>query len=101
MHLLHHVWYGYFWPSDLGNGPEAIQQTVLYGLIALVFVPPIRHWAERHVKAIHDKLDHHHEQLLQQAEEHHERQMQQAETHHQEHLAAISRKGRDSKGRFT
>jgi hypothetical protein len=101
MHEISYIWLQYFWGSLKGNGPEAIVQTVVYGLIALVFVPPIRHWAERHVKAIHDKLDHHHEQLLQQAEEHHESQVSLMKEHHAAHLAAISGKPkRDEKGRF-
>lgn len=63
-----HLWLGYFWPSLKGNGPEALVQTILYGLIALIFVPPVRRWAERHVHAlkehitaehakVHEKLD--------------------------------------------
>lgn len=100
-HDLHHLWFGYFVPSLWGNGPEALFQTVLYGLIALVFVPPIRHWAERHVKAIHDKLDHHHEMMLQQAESHHEEHMALVQKHHEAVLAAVKPgPKRDARGRF-
>lgn len=66
---LHTLWFGYFVPSFWGNGPEAIAQTVLYGAIALLFVPPFRRWMQRHVdsikehlsggdKELHEKLDH-------------------------------------------
>ena len=66
---LHELWFGYFWPSLQGNGPEALVQTVVYGAIALVFIPPVRRFVARHVEAIkahvtaehahlHAKLDH-------------------------------------------
>jgi hypothetical protein len=75
MNWLYNLWYGYLIPSLYGNGPEAIAQTIVYGLIALAIIPPFRHWAERHVESIkqhvtaehnrlHAKLDHH-EELLQ------------------------------------
>jgi hypothetical protein len=57
VHWLSNLWFNYFWSSDKGNGPEAIQQTALYAALATVFVPVIRHWAEAHVKAFHEKLD--------------------------------------------
>ena len=62
-----------FWPSLNGNGPEALAQTLVYGLIAVALIPPIRRAIERftkrhvdsikaHVTAehqlVHDKLDH-------------------------------------------
>ena len=52
------LWFGYAWPSIKGNGPEAIFQTVLYGAIAIIFVPPIRRWFVEEHKKIHAKLDH-------------------------------------------
>jgi len=52
----HHLWFGYFVPSLWGNGPEALVQTVVYGTLALVLVPPVRKWVERHVKAHFDQL---------------------------------------------
>ncbi len=73
MNWLYNLWFNYGWASDKGNGPEALQQTVIYGLIAVVLIPPIRHalerFAKRHVesikahaeaenKAIHDRLEH-------------------------------------------
>jgi hypothetical protein len=69
---LHTLWFGYFWPSDKGNGPEALTQTVIYATIAVLLVPPIRHalerFAKRHVASlkahaeaenakIHEKID--------------------------------------------
>jgi molybdenum cofactor biosynthesis enzyme MoaA len=103
MHWLTYLWLNYFWPSDLGNGPEAIQQSVLYAAIAVVFIPPIRKYFSRHIKSLHDKLDghhkaqlaqaqKHHEAILQQNEEHHEEAMKQAQTHHEAHMAALKPK---------
>lgn len=69
MGWLSHFWFVYVWPSCKGNGPEAVIQTVVYGAIALVFVPPLRRWFGRHMEAlkshitaehaaVHAKLDH-------------------------------------------
>jgi hypothetical protein len=66
---LYHLWYGYLIPSLYGNGPEAIAQTIVYGLIAIAVIPPARHFVERHVDSIkahvsaehdamHEHLDH-------------------------------------------
>jgi mono/diheme cytochrome c family protein len=87
---VHWTWFHYFVPSLWGNGPEAIAQTVVYGVAAVLFVPPIRRWFGAHIKSIHDKLDGHHEELLRQGERHHVAAMKQAQKHHEEHLAAIA-----------
>ena len=58
MNWLHHVWFTWVYPSLLGNGPEAVVQTIVYGLIAVAVVPVLRHWAERETKKIHAKMDH-------------------------------------------
>jgi hypothetical protein len=58
MHTLSYLWFHYFWPSDMGNGPEALQQTVVYGAIAVIFVPVVRKWFRRHVAELHAKMDH-------------------------------------------
>lgn len=100
MHWLTYLWLNYFWPSDLGNGPEAIQQSVLYAAIAVLFIPPIRKYFSRHIKSLHDKLDEHHkaqlaqskkhhEALLRQAEDHHVKQLDLMKKHHAEHLLAL------------
>jgi hypothetical protein len=67
------LWFGYTWPSLKGNGPEALVQTIVYGAIAVVLIPPVRKaiekFAKRHVDsikahvsaehdALHDKVDH-------------------------------------------
>ena len=105
MGWLHHLWYGYFVPSLWGNGPEAIFQTVLYGAIALIFVPPLRHFVERHVKSIHEKLDHQHQERIDQADHHHKEALALARKHHAEHMVALSKpapgQARNEKGRFT
>lgn len=103
MNWLHHLWFTWFWPSDLGNGPEGIQQTVLYGIIALIFVPPIRRWFKRHIKSIHDKLDHQHEEHLTLIAQHHKEAMRKADLHHAEIMTGQTpppKNGRDAKGRF-
>lgn len=58
MNTFSQLWFNYFWPSLKGNGPEALVQTVVYGLIAIVFVPPIRRWFKAHLESIHAKVDH-------------------------------------------
>lgn len=63
MNILHHLWFGYFWPSDEGNGPEALQQTVVYGLLAVIFVPLVRKWFMARMAALHEKLDHAHDKI--------------------------------------
>lgn len=59
MNWLHTLWFGYGWPSLQGNGPEALIQTIIYGAIALIFIPPCRRWFTRHydgIKAHVEKL---------------------------------------------
>ena len=56
-HWGHHLWFAYFVPSLWGNGPEAIVQTVVYGVAAAILIPPVRHWFEGHIKALHEKMD--------------------------------------------
>lgn len=52
MSWLAHLWFTYFWSSDKGNGPEALQQTVVYAAVAALFVPVVRHFIERHVQSL-------------------------------------------------
>jgi hypothetical protein len=90
--MIHHLWFTYFWPSLMGNGPEALAQTVLYGLIALIFIPPFRRWFARHIKSIHEKLDGHHEEMLRQAERHHVAQLKLARENHNAHMQALAKR---------
>ena len=57
-HLIDYVWINYFWSSLKGNGPEALVQTVVYGMIALAVYPPLRKWAKRETAHLHAKVDH-------------------------------------------
>lgn len=57
-HTFHTLWFGYFYPSIKGNGPEAIVQTIVYFLIAVAFVPLVRKAIKREAKKLHGKLDH-------------------------------------------
>ena len=62
MNWLHHLWFSYAWPSDLGNGPEAVQQMILTAVIAVLLWPPtrkrIRLYLTRKDSELHRKLDH-------------------------------------------
>lgn len=60
---LHNLWFNYFWSSDKGNGPEAIQQTVLYGVIAAVLVPAVRHFIKREFGKLHKKIEEGHDEI--------------------------------------
>jgi len=58
LHWLHHQWSTYWWPSDMGNGPEAIQETVLVAFVGSLLYPPLRHYFKHELEKIHHKLDH-------------------------------------------
>lgn len=50
-----------FWPLDASRvGPNlvasVVQWLIVAGVMALVY-PPLRHWAEREIKSLHEKLD--------------------------------------------
>jgi hypothetical protein len=63
VHWLSALWFNYFWPSLKGNGPEALIQTVVYGVAAWLFIPPVREWMNNHMKELHKKLDEAHAKL--------------------------------------
>jgi hypothetical protein len=67
---LHDLWFSYFWPSLQGNGPEALVQTVVYGAIALIFIPPVRRWMARHVESIKAHVSAEHQRLHDRLDEH-------------------------------
>ena len=54
---LHHVWFGYAWPSLLGNGPEDLIRTTVAGVLAYVFIPQVRRFIERGWDRLHARLD--------------------------------------------
>jgi hypothetical protein len=58
-HWFYTLWFGYSWPSDRGNGPEALQQTILYGVIAAIFIPIVRNFIRRELKKEHDEIHEH------------------------------------------
>ena len=60
---LHRIWFDYFWSSDKGNGPEAIQQTILYGAIAAVLIPAVRHFVKKEFNSVHEKIEEVHDHL--------------------------------------
>ena len=71
-HWLPNLWFNYGWPSDKGNGPEGLQQTIVYGAIAAVLVPAVRHFIAREFEKVHHKIDHVHATMV---------------THHEQHKA--------------
>ena len=58
MNWLYTLWFGYVWPSLKGNGPEALVQTVVYGVIAAAVYPPFRSYLKRETEHLHAKMDH-------------------------------------------
>jgi hypothetical protein len=82
----HTIWFHYIYGSLLGNGPEAAIQTVVYGVIALVFVPAVRRFAKREFGKVHAKIDRVHQTV---AAQHAEGVNERAEI--QRHLAHIIR----------
>lgn len=50
------LWFGYTWPSLKGNGPEALVQTIVYGAIAIIFVPVVRRFIARIANDIHHSI---------------------------------------------
>ena len=68
-HWLYVLWFSYGWPSDKGNGPEAIQEAAVVAVLTAVFVPLVRNFIKRefakahaelhaHGELLHAKLDH-------------------------------------------
>ena len=55
-HWAGNLWFNYGWPSDKGNGPEALQQTIVYFTIAAVFVPVVRHFIAREFDKVHHSI---------------------------------------------
>jgi hypothetical protein len=58
MHFLWYLWIAYFWSSDKGNGPEALQQALVALILAVIFVPLVRKFIKREFAHIHAKVDH-------------------------------------------
>lgn len=57
MHWLSHQWFGYWWPSDKGNGPENIQWSLIAAAVVAIFVPAVRAFFKRHFESVHAKMD--------------------------------------------
>jgi hypothetical protein len=55
MHWLWVLWFGYCWPSLKGNGPEAVIQTVVYFVLAVVFIPRFRRWLKGEFDRLHNR----------------------------------------------
>ena len=63
MHWLWSLWFNYTYPSLKGNGPEAICQTLVYGVLAVILIPPVRRFVRAEFAKVHTKIDHSHELL--------------------------------------
>jgi hypothetical protein len=68
-HWAYNLWFNYGWSSDKGNGPEALQQTVVYAVIAIVLVPAVRRFIKREFDKVHHSIHVHGTEL--QAHLHH------------------------------
>ena len=83
-HWLHALWFGYWVPSLWGNGPEAITQTIVYGLLALILIPPVRRFMRAEFHKVHEKIEAVHETV----KDHHA-QAEAARKHHEDLLNHI------------
>ena len=54
---LHHIWFGYAWPSLQGNGPEDLIRTTIALILAAIILPQVRRFFERGWEKLHGKLD--------------------------------------------
>lgn len=85
-HWLPDLYFGYTWPSLKGNGPEALAQTIVYGAVAAILVPAVRHFLAREFEKVHHKIDHVHETMV---FHHEERKAAMEELHdHLHHLGS-------------
>jgi hypothetical protein len=57
-HWLTSQWGMWWWSSDKGNGPEAIQEIIVVGIVTSIFVPRIRRWWIAREQHMHAKIDH-------------------------------------------
>lgn len=58
MGWLHTLWFAYAWSSLKSNGPEALVQTLVYGVLASIFIPIIRRWWQAELAQVHARLRH-------------------------------------------
>ena len=56
VHWASNLWFGYTWSSLKGNGPEALVQTIVYGAIAIIFVPVVRRFIAHEFGKIHESI---------------------------------------------
>lgn len=68
---LHNIWFNYGWSSDKGNGPEALQQTILYAGIAAILIPAVRHFLKREFDKVHHKIESEHDRIAAEHEKFH------------------------------
>ena len=55
--MLHNLWFGYWWPSLKGNGPEDSTSLLIVGIISAFLIPAVRRFFHRGWDRLHSKLD--------------------------------------------
>lgn len=94
-HWISYQWFTYWWPSDKGNGPEALQQTAVYAALAVTFIPAVRKFFHDRFEAAKNLAEKHHKDKIEQAERHHEEGLAQQSDHHEalkQHISDILKK---------
>jgi hypothetical protein len=90
VHWLNTQWFAYWWPSDKGNGPEAITELVFIGVIGSFLIPRVRRFFKRHFEEAKALAERHHEEHLTLIAEHHKQAMRKADLQHAEHMTALA-----------
>lgn len=72
--MIHTLWFNYEVPSLYGNGPEAITELIIVGIISALLIPPIRRWIKSEFHKVHEKIDLGHKEIHERLDRSHERQ---------------------------
>lgn len=67
IHEISYQWFAYWWPSIRSNGPEAITQVIIGGVVAVALWPMARKFARNEMKRVHSDItgvDHELEKIL-------------------------------------
>jgi UPF0716 family protein affecting phage T7 exclusion len=82
MNWLYIYWFNYEWPSDKGNGPEAITEIIVVGIITALLVPPVRRWFLRGFHSIKAHITKEHAAAKEHMEAEHKKIRDTMETEH-------------------
>jgi hypothetical protein len=61
--MIYNFWYHYEVPSLYGNGPEAVTELIVVGIVTALLIPPIRKWIQGEFHKVHSKIDAGHAEL--------------------------------------